>query len=82
MSFANLLEQETQNAAPARTIDRILAALDEQDRADALEAIRDPDIGPTAIARVLFKMAPQFARNGAPYSDKTVIVHPDWRYGA
>lgn len=81
MSFADLLEQEKQTS-PLRTIDKILAALDEQDRAEALDAIRDPEVGATAIARVLTQIAPQFARKGSAYSDKTVIAHPEWRYGA
>ncbi len=81
MSFADLLERETQSIAP-RTIDKILAALDDSDRADALDAIRDPEVGPTVIARVLFQLAPQFARKGSAYTDKTVKAHPEWRYGA
>lgn len=81
MSFADLLEQETQRIAP-RTIDRILAALDDDDRAQALDAIRDPEVGALAIARALYALAPQFANRGVPYSDKTVKAHPEWRYGA
>lgn len=80
MSFADLLEKQKPRPA-TKTLDRILASLDEGMRAGVLEAIRNPEIGPTAIARGLYELAPQFATRGVPYSENIVRAHPEYRFG-